>query len=494
MSYITKSYLATQFSNFANRITEVFATKSSVPSKTSDLTNDSGFLKTTDLSTVATSGSYNDLTNTPVIPTKTSDLTNDSSFVTESDVQSDLQNLTITKSQITDFPSVFTQEEVNTLLSEKVDINSVNLNNVSTTLLSKVKELGSNEKSYGRFTCTYNGACLITDLPVSGLAFVAVAIATRLNSSSDYVYQIICWINNDSNPYRAVMAQTTTSLTWSRVIPTVNNSTITMQKNGTTVDSFTTNQSSAKTINLIVPTKTSELTNDSNFSTFSGDYDDLTNKPSIPNKQNYYGTCSTEATTAIKDIVISDQDFVLSVGCTISVKFSYTNTATTTYLRINSDDNTKGRVYYNTSTPDSWTAGHANIVTTYMWDGTQWLWLSHGVDWNTTYTPQSLGFGYGTCTTAESTVAKVATLSGYNLITNGIIAIKFTYGVPASATLNINSKGAKPIYYNGSAITESTINAGDTATFIYNGSQYHLIGIVPIRSSDAVIYWNKKYT
>jgi Zn-dependent metalloprotease len=34
------------------------------------------------LATVATSGSYNDLTNKPTIPTKTSDLTNDDGFIT----------------------------------------------------------------------------------------------------------------------------------------------------------------------------------------------------------------------------------------------------------------------------------------------------------------------------------------------------------------------------------------------------------------------------
>lgn len=39
-----------------------------------------------DLATVATSGSYNDLTNKPTIPTKTSDLINDSGFITDADV------------------------------------------------------------------------------------------------------------------------------------------------------------------------------------------------------------------------------------------------------------------------------------------------------------------------------------------------------------------------------------------------------------------------
>ena len=64
-----------------------------VPTKTSDITNDSGFItnsvndltnytKTSSLSTVATSGSYMDLLNKPSIPTKTSDLSNDSGFLT----------------------------------------------------------------------------------------------------------------------------------------------------------------------------------------------------------------------------------------------------------------------------------------------------------------------------------------------------------------------------------------------------------------------------
>lgn len=52
-----------------------------VPTKTSELTNDSQFVESTSLATVATSGSYNDLSDKPTIPTKTSDLTNDSDFV-----------------------------------------------------------------------------------------------------------------------------------------------------------------------------------------------------------------------------------------------------------------------------------------------------------------------------------------------------------------------------------------------------------------------------
>ena len=95
----------------------------------------------------------------------------------------------------------------------------------------------------------------------------------------------------------------------------------------------------------------------------------------------------------------------------------------------------------------------------------------------TTYTPEKLGFGLASCSTAASTTAKTATLSNYELVTNSVVSVKFTYDVPASATLNINSKGAKSIYHRGYPIKANIIKAGDIATFIYNGTYYHLIGI-----------------
>lgn len=50
-------------------------------------------------------------------------------------------------------------------------------------------------------------------------------------------------------------------------IPTVNNATLTIQKNGTTVKTFTANASTNVTANITVPTKTSDLTNDDGFIT-----------------------------------------------------------------------------------------------------------------------------------------------------------------------------------------------------------------------------------
>lgn len=95
----------------------------------------------------------------------------------------------------------------------------------------------------------------------------------------------------------------------------------------------------------------------------------------------------------------------------------------------------------------------------------------------TPYTNAAMGQGYGTCGTAAATTAKAVTMSGYTLVSGGIVSVKFTYAVPASATMNINSKGAKYIKYRNANITANMIQAGDIATFIYDGSSYHLLTV-----------------
>ena len=92
-------------------------------------------------------------------------------------------------------------------------------------------------------------------------------------------------------------------------------------------------------------------------------------------------------------------------------------------------------------------------------------------------TPQELGIGYGTCSTAAGTTAKAATCSGYTLKTCGMVAVKFNYAVPGNSTLNVNNTGAKSIHYNGAAITAGIILAGDTALFSYDGTNYQLLSV-----------------
>lgn len=193
-----------------------------------------------------------------------------------------------------------------------------------------------------------------------------------------------------------------------------------------------------------------------------------------------YGTCSTAADQRVK--VVTMARFRLVVGGIIGVKFTNTNTYNATAdnkVCLNVNGTGEKPIYYNTgySTGTNTTAfGIANRVHYYMYDGTNWCWLNSGCEDNTV-DPRQLGSGYGTCDTAAATAAKVVTMSGYALRTGGILSVKFTNAVPANATMNINSRGAKSIYYRGSAIPANIIRAGDRCLFVYNGSQYDLLSV-----------------
>lgn len=84
---------------------------------------------------------------------------------------------------------------------------------------------------------------------------------------------------------------------------------------------------------------------------------------------------------------------------------------------------------------------------------------------------------YGTCSTAADTAAKVVACTGFALVTGAEITVKFTVtNTAANPTLNVNSTGAKAIYYRGAAISAGYLAANRTYTFRYNGAQYELVG------------------
>lgn len=80
------------------------------------------------------------------------------------------------------------------------------------------------------------------------------------------------------------------------VMPTVNDATLTIQQNGTTVDTFTANASSNVTANITVPTKTSDLVNDGSDNTAQYLETDETayKTTSIP-----YGQCDNTSTATV---------------------------------------------------------------------------------------------------------------------------------------------------------------------------------------------------
>ena len=108
--------------------------------------------------------------------------------------------------------------------------------------------------------------------------------------------------------------------------------TLTIQKNGTTLRTFSANQSTDETVNIEVPTKTSDLNNDSGFITgvswndvsdkptfatvaTSGSYDDLSNKPTIPTVNDATLTIQKNGTTVNTFTANSSSDKTVNIQC-----------------------------------------------------------------------------------------------------------------------------------------------------------------------------------
>lgn len=294
-----------------------------------------------------------------------------------------------------------------------------------------------------RYKCRLAGwANKITNIPVAGQPFILDVESIRWASATDYVTkQTFVSIGAKHNEYVRYCTSGTWETAWTKRLFTDNN---------TTYNPATTSA------NGLMSKEDKAKVNMTNIA---------------------YGTCSTAAATAEKAITITGNDnWTLEKGAIIVVKFTNTNSASSCTLNVN---NTGAKqVWYNNAVytgNSNQVFGYANRHMTYIYDGTYWVWIGQGIDNNSTYSNATLGQGYGTCTTAEATTAKVVTLSSYTLTVGGVVAVKFTYAVPANATMNINSKGAKNIFYKGTKITASVIKAGDLATFIYDGTQYHLI-------------------
>lgn len=87
---------------------------------------------------------------------------------------------------------------------------------------------------------------------------------------------------------------------------------------------------------------------------------------------------------------------------------------------------------------------------------------------------------FGKCSTPAATTAKIVSTGGdFSLEAGAVVVVKFTYAnSAANPTLNVNSTGAKAIYWKGAALASSQYwEAGALLSFVYNGTQWDLMGI-----------------
>lgn len=269
--YITSAALPTKTSDLTND--SDFVTSADVPTKTSDLTNDSGFI-TNSVSNLAnyykksetyTQGEVNSLLSAIVIPTKTSDLTNDSNFVSDTDYATASKGgvikvgsgLAITNGVLsTTGGGVADAVEWSNVLNKPSDVSYWNNDAgyiTSAALPTKTSDLTNDSGFLTSYTETDP---IYSASPAAG---ITAADISSWNAKSDF-----------SGSYN--------DLTDKPTIPTVNNATLTIQRNNTDVGTFTANASSDKTINITVPTTVAELSDASTYVTQSTLATQLANK------------------------------------------------------------------------------------------------------------------------------------------------------------------------------------------------------------------------
>lgn len=136
-------------------------------------------------------------------------------------------------------------------------------------------------------------------------------------------------------------------LTNKPTIPSVGNGTLTIQKNGTKIDTFTANATADKTINITVPTKLSNLTDD----VVSGKYlpltgGTLTGNININNKTITNLKAPTADTEAANKKYVDDQ---IAANDHIINRFTFTATAgqSTFTIPFDFEDSSALTIYYN---------------------------------------------------------------------------------------------------------------------------------------------------
>lgn len=184
-----------------------------------------------------------------------------------------------------------------------------------------------------------------------------------------------------------------------------------------------------------------------------------------------YGTCDTAAATADKVATLDDYGvtFKLVKGAVVRIYMANSNTVADPTLNVNGTGAKAIKRYGNTApgtaSGSSWIGG---TVMTFLYAGTYWRLCDYRNNDNTV--PSAY------CSTAAATAAKVASCSGYALLSKSFLHVILTASNTAASalTFNVNGKGAKPIYINGTASSSSnyTLPAGSYLVY-YNGTNYY---------------------
>ena len=369
--------------DLVNKVNEVIE---EIPTKTSELTNDSGFI--TDAGVTSFNGSTGAVTYTaPVtsvngntgdititVPTATSDLTNDSNFVSDASyVHTDNNYTTTEKDKLS---GIAAGAEVN--------------------VQSDWNETRATEDTYIRNKPSIPSKT--SDL-TNDSGFITDAGVTSFNGSTGAITYTapVTSVNGDTGDVTVSVPTKTSDLTNDSGF-TTNTGTVTSVATGVGLSGGTITESG--TISVALQDETpSTLTAAAMGSTSNRQYAvglDAEGNLSVNVPWTYsdndhcgtfYGTCTTAGSTAAKVVTLSNTaGWSLRPGSVVGVKFTYTNTysaTTTSHVTLNVNNTGAKSIFYGTNLPAGTSTiafGTANYVTYYMYDGTYWVWLGRSTE------------------------------------------------------------------------------------------------------------------
>ena len=525
------------------------------------------YTPTADLAAVALSGDYDDLTNKPFIPTKTSDLTNDSDFVSDANyvhtdnnftdaLESKLEGIEAGAEVNVQSDWAIADDSSDAFIKNKPTIPVVN----NATLTIK-----RNNTSVGTFTA--NSA---TDTDINITVPVTAADVHALPDSTKYGASLVMSI--DTTDYKITTTlkdQDGNTLGTAQVIDlplesvvvngsydSVNKKIILTLQNGNTIDipvgdlisglqteitptnmlsadlvddtstthKFTTaadisklagieagaevnvqsnwNEANSSSDAYIqnkpsIPTKTSDLTNDGadNTSTYveadelatvatSGSYNDLLNKPTIPAAQVNSDwnassgvaqilnkpTLATVATSGSYNDLSNKPTIPTVNNATLTIQKNGADVQTFT---ANQATNATANITVPTATSDL-TNDSGYITSAALPTKTSDL-TNDGSDGTAQYLEtdetayKTASIPYGQCDSTSTSTAFTATVPGVTELRDGV-CMWLKNGVVTSAsgfTININNLGAKPVYNNMAAATRETTTWNINYTMLF---------------------------
>lgn len=256
----------------------------------------------------------------------------------------------------------------------------------------------------------------------------------------------------------------------------VNNATLTIQKNGTTIKSFRANASSDVTANITVPTKISELTNDSGFITSYTETDPVFSASAAA------GITATDISNwnaNIKPMLVGDTTTITPTQVATAlangqnIELSYTDATYGT-----------GKAYsFNYS--DSLHEVVANVIFQYGWS-----WICCEIHGNTqtnnwAFVSTSLATMNDIPSSMVTSIATGAGLTGGTITTSGTIKVNLNSETSLGTIGTTDKLYAIGVDSNGKLAVNVPWTSGSTATNWVNGSATGSVRTVNSKAEDS---------